>query len=471
LAVGRQFGAYTLSRKLARGGMADIFLATRRTTQGVELCVIKMMLPKSLRNPEALKLFLGEAHLAARLEHPNIVRILQLDRVDDYYFIAMEYIPGETLFHLLHQNAKLSKMLTPWQAAGIAWQACHGLGYAHGLTGKKGNPLNVVHRDISLSNIILSYSGQVKILDFGIAAAETRTAGFPQGKALGKSSYMSPEQCKGAKLDRRSDLFSLGIVLWELSTGGALFPGSSRKAISKDIVSGVVPRPSRHNSEIPARLEEVIMKALATRPKDRFQDAHEMGEALKQAAGEKLPTESDLAAMLEDLFSVERAEGSAIGEIGEEIALESLLFDDLDAQPPRRDSKSFERKRTILSRTTIRVLVICGILLIAAICLRMFGGSHRPTQKGTPHEKQQPLKGRIKIESSPQGARIEINRIDSGLVTPASISDLSLHEDLEIGLFVEGYVPWFTKVRLESTERRRINAILVSNKPDRRPRH
>ncbi|MBW1811442.1 MAG: serine/threonine protein kinase, partial [Deltaproteobacteria bacterium] len=234
--------------------MADIFLATRRTDRGETLCVIKMMLPKSLRNPEALKLFLGEARLAALLDHPNIVRILQLDRVDDYYFIAMEYIPGETLFHLLHQNARLQQKLTAWQAAGIIRQACQGLGYAHGMTNIQGKPLNLVHRDISLSNIILSYSGQVKILDFGIAAAETRTVGFPQGKALGKSSYMSPEQCIGDKMDRRSDLFSLGIVFWELSTGGALFPGSNRKAISKNIISGEVPRPSIHNSEIPAGL-------------------------------------------------------------------------------------------------------------------------------------------------------------------------------------------------------------------------
>jgi len=196
-----------------------------------------------------------------------------------------------------------------------------------------------------------------------------------------------------------------------------------------------------------------------------------MGEAIEQAANGRLASESELAAMLEDRFSVDRAENSAIGEVGDEIALESLLFDDLEAEPPRRDSKSFERKRTVLSRTTIMILVICGILLIAAISLRIFVGSQGSAQKETPHKKQQPVTGRIKVESSPRGARIEINRIDSGLVTPASISGLSLHKDLEIGLFLDGYVSWSTKVRLETAQQRRINAILVSNKPARQPRH
>ena len=279
MAVGRQFGSYTLTRKLARGGMADIFVARRRTDQGEETCVLKMLLPTSVRNPRAWKLFIGEARLAALLEHPNIVRIHDLDRVDNYYFISMEYVAGETLFNILHQAIKSHRPIQPYEAAAVIRQSCTGLAYAHGMTDPKGDPLNLVHRDISPSNIMLSYDGRVKILDFGIAAAATRTAGFREGKALGKHAYMSPEQCQGHDLDRRSDIFSLGIVFWELITGAALFPGHDPRSVMTTILSGEVRPPSTINPQIPIPLEQVILRALSLESKDRYQTAHEMGEA------------------------------------------------------------------------------------------------------------------------------------------------------------------------------------------------
>ena len=367
MAVGRQFGSYTLLRKVARGGMADIFLARRRTNQGEELCVIKMLLPTSLRNPRAWKLFLGEARLAALLEHPNIVRIYDLDRVDNYYFISMEYVAGETLFGMLHRSVKNQRPLQPYEVAAIIRHSCTGLAYAHGMTDPAGNPLNLVHRDISPSNIMLSYDGQVKILDFGIAAAATRTAGFREGKALGKHAYMSPEQCQGHDLDRRSDIFSLGIVFWELATGAALFPGRDPRKVMKTILSGEVRPPSSANPDIPAPLEQVILRALALEPKDRFQTAHEMGEAIDENAQGRLPPDTELGGLLAELYGKRRGRLSKKGEVGEEVELETLLFDDLEAQPPERIDEAKSKGWWKPSPGKTALLVVILLLLGGAV--------------------------------------------------------------------------------------------------------
>lgn len=459
MAVGRQFGAFTLLRKLARGGMADIFLAQRRTVESEELCVIKMMLPSSLRNPQALKLFLGEARLAAQLDHPNIVRIISLDRADDYYFIAMEYVPGETLFSLLHQAAKARRPIKPIEAAAVIRQAAIGLANAHALCDADGKPLNLVHRDVSPSNIILSYDGQVKILDFGIAAATSRTAGFPMGKALGKFSYMSPEQCLGEDLDRRSDIFSLGIVFWELTTGRALFGGPDKGVTVASILDGLIPTPSSCNADVPAEIETVIMKALRRQPRDRFQTAWEMAEAIEKACGEKLQATSELSQMMEQLYSKHRARLAKMGDVGEELALESLLFDDLDAPVPVRAKEQPGRRRSLLPRSTIILLAVVVVVLAVAAGFVLQKKRH-PGGANNESSAAPEKTGVIMVDSSPRGARISIDGRDAGKKTPSKVSDVPLGVEVEIGLYKKGFEPWHGKVLLESDDTRRVNAML-----------
>lgn len=462
MAVGRQFGPYTLFRKLARGGMADIFVARRRTDRGEEICVIKMLLPTSVRNPRAWKLFLGEARLAALLEHTNIVRIYDLDRVDNYYFISMEYVAGETLFSMLHQAAKNRSPLQPFQVAAIMRQSCAGLAHAHGMTDSKGNPLNLVHRDISPSNIMLSYDGRVKILDFGIAAAATRTAGFREGKALGKHAYMSPEQCRGGDLDRRSDIFSLGIVFWELLTGAALFPGRDPRSVMATILSGAIQPPSTVNPNIPAPLDQVILRALALDPQDRYQTAHEMGAAISEAAGERLLEEADLGDLLTGLYGKRRARLSKLGEVGEEVDLETLLFDDLEAQPPDRTDEAVRRKWWRLSPGMTALLVAVVLLLAGAVgflVARTPPGSGKPVASNRPETSGEIL-GSIQVDSSPRGATVFLNGDDTGKKTPATLSGVPLDVELEVGLRLRGFEPWSGRVLLESEELRRVNAVL-----------
>lgn len=462
MAVGRQFGPYTLIRKLARGGMADIFIARRRTGQGEEICVIKMLLPTSVRNPRAWKLFIGEARLAALLEHPNIVRIYDLDRVDNYYFISMEYVAGETLFNMLHQAAKSRRSVQPYPAAAVMRQSCAGLAYAHGMTDPKGDPLSLVHRDISPSNIMLSYDGRVKILDFGIAAAATRTAGFREGKALGKHAYMSPEQCQGRDLDRRSDIFSLGIVFWELITGAALFPGRDPRAVMTTILSGEIRPPSMINPQIPVPLEQVILRALSLEPKDRYQTAHEMEEAIDEAARGRLPPEAELGDLLTELYGKRRGRLSKKGEVGEEVDLETLLFDDLEAQPPERTDEAARKKWWKLSPGMTALLVIVVLLLAGAVgffIAKPSLGSGGPAASDDPRTRDEVL-GSIQVDSSPRGAHISLNGDDTGKKTPAVLTGVHVGVDLEVGLKLRGFEPWSGRVLLESEKSRRINAVL-----------
>ncbi|NMB74424.1 MAG: protein kinase [Myxococcales bacterium] len=460
MAVGREFGPYTLLRKLARGGMADIFLARRRHEVGDELCVIKMMLPHTLRNPRAIKLFLGEARLITHLEHPNIVRIQVLDRVDNYFFIAMEYIPGETAFHLLHQACEARRPVRPEEAAGIVWQTCQGLHYAHELCDDRGQPLRLVHRDISPSNLMISYDGQVKILDFGIAAAVSRSRDLPPNRTLGKYGYMSPEQYRGQVVDRRSDIFSLGVVLWELCTGSALFPGSDPAQIRRAALEGRILTPREVNLNVPEALESVAMVALERDPKRRFRDAAEMGLALQEACGEALADEARLSQMLREIFGPERERMSRAGEVGAELELETLLFDDLgtsDGEALRPEAQPLRRR--VLRPATLAWLILSLLLIGAALALRLLVDAMDPVRP--PRTEPAPQEGTIQVDSNPRGAAIFLNGRDTGLVTPAELRRIPLATDQDIELRRAGYMPFRSRVRLENDAPRRISAALV----------
>ncbi len=329
-----QFGKYQLLKKIASGGMAEIHLARQRGMEGFEkIVIIKMILPHLTGNQEFVQMFLDEARLAAKLTHPNIVQIFDLGRAAGTYFIAMEYIQGENL-RAISKACRKQKQVIPLQHTVKAIsQACEGLYHAHAKTDTMGNPLNVVHRDISPQNIMVSFEGLTKVVDFGIAKAATQYQETRSGVLKGKYAYMSPEQCTGRPVDARSDLFALGIVLWELATGTRLYKKSSELMILKEITEGVVTPPRQVNQQIPAELEAIILKALEKDPDKRFQDALQMHLALEEFLKNQGLTSSTvhLAAFMRELFKdkldnlrkIEQAQQS-----GDD--LESLLFDDVD---------------------------------------------------------------------------------------------------------------------------------------------
>ncbi|RLB54324.1 MAG: protein kinase, partial [Deltaproteobacteria bacterium] len=314
--------------------MAEIHIAKQRGMEGFEkIVVIKTILPHLVSNQEFVQMFLDEARIAARLTHPNIVQIYDLGRVANNYFIAMEYVQGENLRQVARACRKNGRLIPVEHTVKIISQACEGLHYAHNKTDPAGQPLNIVHRDISPQNILVSFEGVAKIVDFGIAKAATQYQETRAGVLKGKYSYMSPEQCTGQPIDGRSDIFSMGIVLWELVTGVRLYKRDSELMILKDITEGNVPSPRQVNQRIPAELEAIILKCLEKNPPDRFQTALELHLALEQFLKNQDLTSSTVhisafmrslfADKLENLRKIEQAQ--AAGQ-----RLEEFLFDDIE---------------------------------------------------------------------------------------------------------------------------------------------
>jgi eukaryotic-like serine/threonine-protein kinase len=263
------FGQYRLIDRLAVGGMAELFLAQQSGPDGFEKpVVIKRIRPHLSRQSAFVRMFLNEARLAAQLNHPNIVQIHDLGKVGDSYYIGMEYLFGRDMRRVVPKAESLGIPFPMVYALKIASSVCEGLYYAHQKVDLYGSPLNIVHRDVTPENIFVCFDGTVKVLDFGIAKAANRAEQTRAGELRGKLSYLSPEQCLGKPLDHRSDIFSLGSVLYEWLTGFKLFTGESDVAVMRSIVDGKVYAPSYFRADIPEPVEAILMKALE-RDRDR----------------------------------------------------------------------------------------------------------------------------------------------------------------------------------------------------------
>src|SRR5678816_1762654 len=274
--IGERFGKYLLVGEIAVGGMAEVFLAVQKGVEGfIKVVVIKRVLPHLTKNPDFVRMFVEEARLEARLEHPNIVRTYEFGEVDGHYYTAMEYLPGEDLFRALN-NLSLSRQAMPLHiAAGITSQVCSGLPFAHQFTATAGKLLNLVHRDINPANLIITYGGEVKIIDFGVAKSNTNAQTL-SGMIKGKVAYMPPEQLLGRSVDHRADIFSAGVVLWEMLTGRPLFLRSNEAATLYAIMNAPIHPPSRLRAEVPRQLDEIVRRAVARAPEDRYENAEQI---------------------------------------------------------------------------------------------------------------------------------------------------------------------------------------------------
>jgi len=280
---GERFGDYLLVEKIAQGGMAELFLAKRRGVEGFEKTVaIKRILPELSWNREFVSMFINEAKIAARLSHPNIVQIFDFGKIDDYYFIAMEYVRGENLRAVLQRAAEKEAPLSPDIAAFIVSRACAGLEHAHRKTDEAGRPLRIVHRDVSPQNVLISYDGDVKVVDFGIAKAVTENPEVTRGVLKGKLSYLSPEQVNGVGLDARTDVFAAGLVFYELLVGRKLFTKSDPAEVLDAIVHVDADAVARSIPNLERNLRDVLRRALAVDPEKRFGSAGEMQMALDE---------------------------------------------------------------------------------------------------------------------------------------------------------------------------------------------
>ncbi len=279
----RPFGKYFLVRKLAEGGMAEIFLAKQVGVEGFEKnVVIKRMLQHLSSVPDFVSMFLDEARLAARLSHPNIVTIADLGHADGCYYICMEYLAGEDFSTMLRTSARRREYVPLSISLRVLAEAARGLDFAHNFTDAQGKPLNVVHRDISPSNIFVTYTGQVKVLDFGIAKAESRVTNTTAGVVKGKYMYMAPEQARSGQVDRRADVFSLGVSLYEAVTNVRPFARDNDLAILNAVLQCDYKPPRELRPDLPVELEQVVQKALMLDPGLRYQSAAELAADLER---------------------------------------------------------------------------------------------------------------------------------------------------------------------------------------------
>jgi serine/threonine protein kinase len=305
------YGPYRLIDRVAVGGMAEVFKAKRSGVEGFEKVVaVKRILPHLSDNQEFVDMFVNEAKMVAGLTHPNIVQIFDLGRIDKSYYIAMEYVHGHDLRTIL-KRAKEKGMRMPLDLSlHIVNEVCAALEYAHRKKDDKGRPMQIVHRDVSPQNIMISFEGDVKLTDFGIAKAATKAGNTDRGALRGKLLYMSPEQAWGQPIDRRSDLYSLGIVLYEMITDRKPFLGGSTElSILEAVRQGEIAPPRGANPRIPESLENVVMKALAKDADARYQDAAEMHRGLERVLRERQPPAAgELARLLEVLFDRDERE-------------------------------------------------------------------------------------------------------------------------------------------------------------------
>jgi serine/threonine protein kinase len=303
--VGSTANNYQILARLAVGGMAEIFLARGASAAGVErYCVLKRILRNRASDVHFVRMFLDEARLAAQLNHPNVAQVYDIGKLADSYFFTMEYVHGETVRAVLQRARSLRRELPLAAVLTVTAGAASGLHHAHERLGLDGRPLGIVHRDVSPSNLMVSYEGGVKVVDFGVAKAADRMSETRSGTVKGKISYLSPEQCRGASVDRRTDLFALGIVMWEMVTGERLYRRASDFENMSAIVNESTPLPSTRRRGLPPEVDAVVMRLLAKDPAERFQTADELVESLEQVAVATgaMISSSSLGRLLREMF-------------------------------------------------------------------------------------------------------------------------------------------------------------------------
>ncbi len=484
----RQLGRYTLVRKLATGGMAELFLAIQRSVGGFEkLIVIKRILPSMNQDQAFIEMLLHEARIAATLSHPNVVQVFDLGMVDGAYFIAMEHVQGEDLRAIVRQMKALSAVEFPVEhALSIVLGVCAGLAYAHEKRDLNGAPLNIVHRDVSPQNVIVTFGGDVKVVDFGIAKSDARPGeDTVSGRLKGKVPYMSPEQARGEGVDWRSDIFAVGVILFELTTGRRLFKTSSEYETLKLICDRDYPLPSSVRADYPPALEAIVMRALAKKREDRWQSAREMQGALEEFVrqGRIGASRTGLSSFMGSLFAEKlvdhaaalledkvMADSVAVGtletlDVGVTGAIESGRPWSLGPMASRTVTDArvpSAPNRTAIVLGALALLVLVGTATRASLSSRSAGAAldHAPAPTAAAHDR-----GVVAIASSPAGASIFVNGERSARTTPATLTNLTLGAPCVVEVKAPGYGPVSQSVTL--TDDDPSSAISVVLEPQR----
>src|SRR5882672_2473595 len=335
------FGKYYLLERINVGGMAEVFKAKTFGVEGFErLLAVKRILPNIAEDEEFIAMFIDEAKISVQLQHANIAQIFDLGKVEDSFFIALEYVNGKDLRAIFDRTRQRGEVMPISQSAYVVMQVCEGLDYAHNKRDGQGRELHLIHRDISPQNVLIGYEGEIKLIDFGIAKAAGKASKTQAGILKGKFGYMSPEQVRGLPIDRRSDVFAVGIVLYELLTSERLFVGESDFSTLEKVRNVEILPPSSYNRKIPPELERIALKALAKDPEDRYQNAidlHDDLQAFLYSVGE-IYSRKDLSAWMKKNFAIEIEEDNAKLELFRQISAPAAAMAEAAAAaaPPKR---------------------------------------------------------------------------------------------------------------------------------------
>ncbi len=479
----RQFGKYLLLRRLAAGGMAEIFLALHRSVAGFEkLIVIKRILPSMNTNKAFIDMLLHEARVAATLSHPNVVQTFDVGQVDGTYFIAMEHIHGEDLQAIVRAMKKKDLTEFPLEhTLSIVLGMCSGLAYAHDKRDLDNRPLSIVHRDISPRNIVVSFTGDVKIVDFGIAKSGVEPGeDTGAGQLKGKAPYMSPEQASGQPIHWRSDIFATGVMLFELTTGKRLFKGASEFETLKLIVDKEYPRPSDVRPDYPLGLERIVMRALAKNRDDRYQSARDMQADIEAfVRHERIPvSQVRLSTWMDFLFEDKLAQQKEalqdIMQLADVIAAQhGALFDGAAptstgsgagtgtgsgtgaaptalpslVPPPRRSNAA------AIAAVTITIALVAGGVFYVKHEDDLRNAELRPAAAPLPTEvaPAAPVaRGAIDVTSTPPGCAIWVDGDLRSDVTPARLEKLPLGKEIKLKLTKEGFEAYRAEITLSA---------------------
>ena len=333
-----KFGKYLLLDRINVGGMAEVFKAKTFGVAGFErILAIKRILPSLVEDDEFIRMFIDEARIAVQLNHANIVQIYELGKHGEHYYIAMEYLPSRDLRAILDKMRSHGQLMPIPQAAYVISKVCEGLDYAHRRRDPSGQPMNIIHRDVSPQNVLITYEGEIKVIDFGIAKAANRASKTQAGVLKGKFGYMSPEQVRGLPIDRRSDIFAVGVLLYEMLTGERLFIGESDFSTLERVRNAEVIPPTTFNKKISPELEQIVLKSLAREQEDRYQWASDLAEDLQRFLIEdrSIYSAKRLAAYMKETYA---------SEIGSERAkMEEYLQIGVDEIVPEEGSGPLSR--------------------------------------------------------------------------------------------------------------------------------
>jgi len=410
-------------KKLAEGGMAEVFLVRDTATAPQRLCVIKRILPGMAKNPDYTRMFHDEARIASMMTHPNVVKVFETGRSPQGPFIVMEYLAGQDL-HDVVIRARRKGLFLPWDfAVGLLCEAAEGIGYAHQLTGPDGKPLQIVHRDLTPSNLFVTWDGVVKVLDFGIARAEHRLAKTQAGMVKGKAQYLAPEQITGRPLDGRVDQFALAVVLYQLLAGRPMFDQDNELACLHAILEGVRPRVRDRRDDVPAAIDEVISRATRVDPAERFPSMKEFRDALLALLGVAV-TREDLSSRLRELFAGEfEAHAELMGRLATAGTEELRTLYDRAHPPEGGEAGSNARTELIAEprraprppRLKLVGATIAGLVLLAGLGAAV-------TRRGPAAAPE----GLITLRSDPPGAAVSLDGKATTWSTPVVLDHLPL---------------------------------------------